>query len=105
MSRNLCVSKCCENIVTLSDIRGKPIEFRRYAKAINIGTKWACPTCETNYFVIWRDQSWDPLNFQMGNFVLDLSYYESFNDEHSDRSLENPAYLCTDNAEDLQTVW
>jgi len=30
MSRNLCQSSCCDNVLRISDLRGKPIEFRRY---------------------------------------------------------------------------
>lgn len=80
MSRNLCKSYCCENIVRLSDLRGKPIEFRRYASyAPHIGTRWDCPTCGTAYFAWWRDME---NNGADTYFVIDLSYYESFNDEH-----------------------
>jgi hypothetical protein len=39
-------------------------------------------------------------------FVIDLSYYDSFNDEPGEPSeMENPRYLCLDNAEDIQEVW
>ena len=122
MSRNLCRSTCCGNTVRLSDLRGKPIEFRRYAKEPpNIGTRWDCPDCGTAYFVIWRDGVWgDPPGWKRG-FVLDLSYYESFDDEHGRCAVEDyhswghnspcvydfesPAYLCIDDAEDQQEVW
>lgn len=113
MSRNLCTSSCCGNTVRLSDLRGKPIEFRRYHDAPPaIGTKWTCPDCGTVYFVIWRDAQW---SIEYGDwvrgFVLDLSYYESFNDEHrydddgNVVGLDEPWYLCQDNAEIRQTVW
>lgn len=66
-------------------MRGKPIEFRRYGKEPpHIGTRWDCPECQTAYFVIWRDAIWS--SYGSGycrGFVLDLSYYESFNDEHA----------------------
>lgn len=107
MARNLCTSSCCDNTVRLSDLRGKPIEFRRYGNSPpQIGTRWDCPSCKTAYFVIWRDAEWDfhSRDFARG-FVLDLSYYESFNDEHSDCNLDSPAYLCLDDAEDTQDVW
>ncbi len=60
--------------------------------------------------MIWRDAEWRRL---YGNkwetirgFVLDLSYYESFNDEPGDRAeMESPRHLCTDNAEDIQEIW
>lgn len=76
MSRNLGRSYCCENIVRLEDMRGKPIEFRRYSKyAPHIGCRWQCPTCNTVYFAWWVEDR----NFS--TFMIDLSYYESFNDE------------------------
>lgn len=108
MSRNLTTSSCCGNILRLSDLRGKPIEFRKYYKyAPRIGTKWTCPTCSTVYFAIWR--SYDKYSGEAdeaGRFVIDLSYYESYNDEHHEHiDVDNPAYLCTDNAEENQWIW
>lgn len=80
MSRNLCRSHCCDNTVRLSDMRGKPIEFRRYGSyAPHIGCRWDCPTCGTAYFAWWRDGDAYP---SPPSFVIDLAYYESFNDEH-----------------------
>lgn len=107
MSRNLCTSSCCENVVRLPDLRGKPIEFRQYANdPPKIGTRWDCPSCGKAYFAIWRDAEW---SYQSNNwirgFVIDLSYYESFNDEHSDSPLDNPEHLCLDDAEHFQEVW
>lgn len=85
MSRNLCTSSCCGNTVRLSDLRGKPIEFRQYSnEPPHIGTRWDCPTCLTAYFVIWRDGLGDSSSRGYSRrFVLDLSYYESYNDEHT----------------------
>ena len=99
MSRNLCRSTCCNNTVRLSDLRGKPIEFRRFStEPPKIGTRWDCPTCGTAYFAIW----WDLAR----GFVIDLSYYESFNDEPGELSeIENPRHLCLDDAEDIQEIW
>ncbi|MEG4149477.1 hypothetical protein [Microcoleus sp. Pol12B5] len=110
MSRNLCRSTCCDNIVRLSDLRGKPIEFRRvHTDPPNIGTRWNCPTCGTAYFAIWRDAKWHFNGSKMAlarGFVIDLSYYESFNDEPGELSeLENPRHLCLDEAEDIQEIW
>ena len=108
MSRNLCTSSCCGNIVRLSDLRGKPIEFRKMkADPPNIGTRWDCPTYKTAYFVFWRDAKFDDLWGRWSSgFVLDLSYYESFNDEHGDpEDFENPQCQCLDDAEDFQWVW
>lgn len=79
MSRNLGRSYCCENFVRLEDMRGRPIEFRRYTKySPHIGCRWDCPTCGTVYFAWWRDS----IDANGVSFVIDLSYYESFNDEH-----------------------
>jgi hypothetical protein len=107
MSRNLCQSSCCGNILRLSDLRGKPIEFRRYYKSPPvIGTKWDCPTCKTAYFAWWRDAQWQYSTTNFTNFVIDLSYYESFNDEPGyPEDMENPRHLCLDNAEDVQDIW
>ena len=105
MSRNLCTSYCCNNLVKLSDLRGKPIEFRRYYdEPVVIGTKWICPTCQNAYFVWWRDATTDPQQGVIRGFVLDLSYYDSFDDEPSSRMVSTPYHLCLDNAEDNQTV-
>lgn len=110
MSRNLCRSTCCDNTVRLSDLMGKPIEFRRIGTdPPYIGTRWDCPTCGTAYFTIWRDAQWGYVNGKMQvvrGFVIDLSYYESFNDEPGDPSeIENPRHLCLDDASDFQEVW
>lgn len=108
VSRNLCTSSCCDNTVRLSDLRGKPIEFRRYGKEPPLlGTRWDCPACGTAYFAIWRGAEFRNHNHHWGNFVIDLSYYESFDDEHGDlpAGLDNPAYLCLDDAEDTQETW
>ena len=140
MSRNLATSSCCGNTVRLSDLRGKPIEFRRYGPYVpDIGTRWDCPTCNTAYFVIWRtrDKFWHKpedafadldlfgnpnrekgkfvhqYTFQneivtedTGCFTLDLSYYESHNDEPGTLGAEGkPRHLCEDNAEDVEWEW
>ena len=114
MSRNLATSTCVnchEHTFQLSDLRDKPIEFRRYGPyAPQIGCKVACPRCNTLYFAIYRqgDKYWsypedafnaspnDPnfgkfarkTEFQgkvqyenTGYFVIDLSHYASYNDE------------------------
>jgi hypothetical protein len=113
MSRNLCRSSCCENIVRLSDLRGKPIEFRQYGSSDPpvIGTRWDCPTCATIYFAWWRDAKWsERLGDYSSGFVIDLSYYATFNDEPDydgkfDIDKDKPACLCEDDAENQQWVW
>ena len=110
MSRNLCCSTCCDNIIRLSDLRGKPIEFRRYSKEPpEIGTRWDCPSCNIAYFAIWRDAEYGYVNGRMERtrgFVIDLSYYESFNDEPGEiLEMDDPRHLCVDNAEDIQEIW
>jgi hypothetical protein len=49
---------------------------------------------------------------ETGCFVLDLSYYDSYNDEPGDgagvekgKETQKPWHLCEDNAEDVQWVW
>jgi hypothetical protein len=74
MARNLCTSSCCGNVVRLSDLRGKPIEFRRYdANPPVLGTRWNCPSCNTAYFACWKEGT---------KFAIDLFFYESFDNEH-----------------------
>lgn len=166
MSRNLCTSYCVEcghGPVRLSDLRGKPIEFRRYGDySPAIGCRWDCPDCGTAYFAIWRDKDefwsresldngqWKDPEFVLpdgrvfpnheagkfavdrtytlggvertevhntGCFIIDLSYYETYNDEpiYDDEDgskrdairsgAEPPWHLCTDDAENVQWVW
>lgn len=147
MSRNLCTSSCesCGYTVRLSDLRDKPIEFRKYGPyAPQIGCKFICE-CGEVYFAIWRhkDGFWDSESLkdgswktdvrdagkfateytnhkgevvveQTGCFVIDLSYYATYNDEkHCDSEAEKlinngtdePWHLCEDNAEEVQWIW
>lgn len=106
MARNLCTSQCCNTIVRLSDLRDKPIEFRRYpGDVVHIGTRWVCPECGTVYFAFWRDRSeYSIMGVWTPKFVIDLSYYESFNDEHGDDPAER-RHMCLNDATDIQWVW
>lgn len=154
MSRNLCSSFCtqCGYHVRLSDLRGKPIEFRRYRPYCpTIGCRFDC-ACGTSYFAMYRhhEKYWgDPRyafeetlncgpgvelpNTLKGKFVLkynnyegeekleetgcytvDLSYYESYNDEpvydEAERAAiksgeKPPWHLCMDDAEEHEWVW
>lgn len=99
-------------MVKLEDLRGKPIEFRQYGSKNPpaIGTKWICPTCQTVYFAWWNDAKWQSSHMEYSKFVIDLSYYATFNDEPDyegtfDYEHDTPAALCTDNADDWQDVW
>lgn len=149
MSRNLCTSSCphCGYLVRLSDLRGKPVEFRRYSQyAPVLGVKFDC-TCGKIYFAAWEHKHtmwgygdlesgrWNEPTFNftihgkpvsvanydqgryafktasgdledMGSFSIDLSYYESYNDEEGMplKDGEEPAYLCKDNAEEAQRI-
>lgn len=125
---------CGEHTVKLTDILGKPLEARRYGPyAPAFGARWDCP-CGVAYFVIIRQgdafwsSTWDAHNSvdfggrvnpqrgrfvhkyedgheeQTGYFVLDLSYYESYNDEHG-ADLNERRHLLEDDAEDVQWVW
>ncbi len=78
MSRNLLSTSCVEcnaDRVTRSKLIGAPLEFRKYYNEPPVpGVPWTCSACNTKYFVI--------LSFNHSGFdELDLSYYESFNDE------------------------
>ena len=163
MSRNLGTSYCIEcgyGPLKLDDLRGKPIEFRRYFSYVPaLGCRWDCPRCNTAYFAIWSvtEEFWsreslnngqwkDPVyhlpdgstypnstagRFAVENtssfggvtqttvhntgcFTIDLSYYETYNDEPMDdgedkdairRSEAHPWHLCADNADDAQLEW
>ena len=106
MSRNLQSSACCGSIIRLSDLRGKPIEFRRYGcEPVTIGTKWVCPSCKTSYFAWWCDAVWQGgFDVSTPKFAIDLSYYYTLDDEQVPEPINEPRYLCLDNAEDNQNV-
>ena len=109
MSRNLLSSSCCENIVRLSDLRGKPIEFRRYGsfgrEPVVLGTKWTCPSCRTAYFARWHSAVWQGgYDEPTPKFTIDLSYYETFDDEPAREPVAEPWHLCLVDAEDNQNV-
>lgn len=105
MSRNLHTSSCCGNIVRLEDLRGKPLEFRRYAREpVVIGTKWVCPSCNNAYFAWWRDAQVGHGGVVLKGFSIDLSYYDTFEDEPAREPVAQPKHLCLDNAEDIQKV-
>lgn len=106
MSRSLLTSTCCGNIVRLADLRGQPIEFRRYGtEPIALGTKWICPSCTTTYFAWWNDAIWQGgYDEPTPKFAIDLSYYETFDDELASEPVDEPLYLCLDNAEDNRNV-
>ena len=42
---------------------------------------------------------------QTGCFTIDLSYYDTYNDEKADEKPEKPWHLCEDDAEDVEWVW
>lgn len=55
MSRNLCKDQCCGHRIELSELVGKPLEFRKYYDYRPVpGVKWQCPTCNRVYFIIIR---------------------------------------------------
>lgn len=88
MSREMTTSSCCSYTVTLSDLRGKPVEFRKYRQYRPvIGVRWDCPECGTSYFASYkeRDSYWstdaagivspekvfNPSTDQRGKFVVE----------------------------------
>lgn len=141
MARNLGKSFCdCGRVFKLSDLRGKPIEFRRYAHYIpQMGCKVECDQCGEVYFAYihrteqyWdersiKDGSWKDVRkhhdmagrfaiefdskifgksvSQTGAFTIDLSYYDSYNDEKTYEKPEKPWHLCEDDAEDVEWMW
>ena len=136
MSRNLGTSKCpnCGYKFTIDDLRGKPIEFRRYSKFTpKMGCRLDCK-CGEVYFsylhyehTYWSREAllsgdWENKEkypefagkfaaegfmgpYNTGCFTIDLSYYDSYNDEKGDGDMENPWHLCEDKAEDVEWVW
>lgn len=108
MARDLFTSSCCGNIVRLADLRGQPIEFRRYcSEPVAIGTKWVCPSCKTAYFAWWNDAVWrGGYDEPTPKFAINLCYYATFSrDKPRRKELDSePKHLCLDNAEDNQKV-
>ena len=80
-------SCCCDNTVRLADLAGKKIEFRQYGDfAPQIGTKWICPTCETEYFVYFqrKDQYWKSVDDAPKKFLHD-SKGVPYENEHQNK--------------------
>lgn len=74
MSRNLVQDYCpaCEHTVVVEELAGCKIELRQYHhEPVRALVKYKCPTCSLK-LLVWLD-SFDS--------IIDLSYYESFNDE------------------------
>jgi hypothetical protein len=96
MSRNICEDTCsCGYQFGIPDFVGKPIEFRQYSNDAPVaGVKLPCPTCDIVYFGWYYYREPNELNDYKGRYNIDLSFYESFNDEGSGENVENPAYLC-----------
>lgn len=107
MSRNLCTSQCCGRILRLSDLRGKPVEFRQYGSySPQMGVRWDCPLCGEAYFAYIHQRE--------KSFVIDLSYWTTYNDEPCyDPEItkqilsgeRDPGWICKHDAEELQELW
>lgn len=72
MSTNLATSRCpeCKYHVRLADVRGKPLETRRYRHyAPQFGVRFDCP-CGQVYFVILRhkDTFWGQDTLKSGDW-------------------------------------
>lgn len=76
MSRNLCKDECCGNKIKLSELVGKPLEFRKYYDYCpQPGVKWTCPVCNRTYFVWIRvgHTNWgEDLKHQFENDHIDF---------------------------------
>ena len=100
MSRNLCTSSCeiCERTVRLSDLRGKPIEFRQYGPyAPEMGCRFDCE-CGEVYFAIWRKKSvfWGKEAIENGAWKASsywINEHEFPNDEHGRFAIERNGYV------------
>jgi hypothetical protein len=81
----------------LSDIRGKPIEFRQYGKyAPQLGCRFDCH-CGEVYFAIWRaqEQFWGRKALSDGSWkkpTLDINGYEFDNNEHGKFAIEHASH-------------
>lgn len=54
---------------------------------------------------MWRDAVWQGgYQEQVPKFAIDLSYYDTFNDEAARSPLEQPRHLCLDDAQDNQNI-
>lgn len=125
--------------VRLTDLVGKPMEARRYGPyAPRVGVRYDCPGCGTAYFayVHHYDRFWtepsdadSPLDAaghpnreqgrfvtpdrqgQTGCFVVDLSYWSTYNDEcYGEDDLAGridgpPACALDGDAADVQWIW
>lgn len=72
MSTNLATSSCpkCGHLLTLEDVRGRPLEIRRSRKyAPHFGVRFDCG-CGEVYFVILRrdDTFWDRSSLTSGSY-------------------------------------
>lgn len=114
MSRNLCTDTCveCNNYTFgIADMVGKPIEFRQYSfYNPNLGCRLDCPECGRAYFawVYFYDPTGaghHPPDYP-GSYRIDLSFYESYNDEPDDDNINAvnapPRYVVT---EDTWNRW
>lgn len=84
-------SSCCHNIVRLSDLAGKEIEFRQYGRsAPQIGAKWVCPTCSTEYFASFSrsDRFWNQPEESDKQTLYDSKGFV-FNNDHKGRFVTN----------------
>ena len=53
----------------------------------------------------WNDAIWQGgYDEPTPKFAIDLSYYDTFNDELALEPVDEPKHLCLDNAEDSQNV-
>ena len=52
----------------------------------------------------WNDAIWQGGYDEQPKFAIDLSYYETFNDELALELVDEPLHLCLNNAEDNQNV-
>ncbi len=88
MSRSFGTSTCimCGNhTFDLGDLRGKPIEFRKYYdEPPVIGAGCDCPICGQKYFVQFKPAEYSlapPAYGKWGKASLDLSFYNTFDDK------------------------
>lgn len=89
-------SSCCGNVVRLSNLVGKTIEFRQFGKsAPQMGAKWTCPSCDVDYFVYWvrNERFWNSPEESKEKTLLNSQGFPYINDYQNQFVVKNKGVL------------